>query len=24
VRRRLPTCGKCREIGHKANACPVR
>lgn len=24
ARRRLPTCGKCRDIGHKANACPVR
>lgn len=23
-RRRLPTCGKCRNIGHKANACPER
>ena len=23
-RRRLPTCGKCRNIGHKSNACPER
>jgi hypothetical protein len=22
--RRLPKCGKCEEIGHKRNACPVR
>lgn len=24
ARRRLPTCGKCRDIGHRANACPQR
>ena len=24
ARRRLPTCGKCREVGHRSNNCPVR